>query len=96
MLIVSGADVSMLPASAIAELAAQIEAGEGYEVMAFDGDVTVSQVARMDLMFLGRTFKGRFLVIEQPWGVLGRNLINHVCLVLNGPALNWEECPRSQ
>jgi hypothetical protein len=51
----------------------------------------VSRVVRMDLLFLRRTFKGRFLIIDQPWGVLGRNVINHVCLMLNGPRLIWDE-----
>lgn len=93
MLIDSGADVTMLPASSLNELDVQVERGDGYEIMAFDGNVTTSQVVRVDLLFLGRTFKGRFLIIEQPWGVLGRNLTNHICLLLNGPALAWEESP---
>ncbi|HEX5445153.1 MAG TPA: hypothetical protein VFW87_15045 [Pirellulales bacterium] len=73
MLIDSGADVTMLPASSLNELAVQIEAGDGYEVMAFDGDVSVSHAVKLELLFLGRTFKGHFLIIEQPWGILGRN-----------------------
>lgn len=91
MLIDSGADVTMLPATSLKELAVQVEAGDGYEVMAFDGDVTISRVVRLDLLFLGRTFKGQFLIIEQPWGVLGRNLTNHLRLLLDGPSLTWEE-----
>jgi hypothetical protein len=90
MLIDSGADVTLLPEAALKEMAAQIEP-EGYEVMAFDGSTSVSRVVRMDLLFLRRTFKGRFLIIDQPWGVLGRNVINHVCLMLNGPRLIWDE-----
>lgn len=95
MLIDSGADVTLLPEAALKEIAAQLDVDEGYELMAFDGTKSVSRVVRMDLLFLQRTFKGRFLIIDQPWGVLGRNVTNRLCLVLNGPGLTWDECAGS-
>lgn len=95
MLIDSGADVTLLPVAPLKKIAARVEADGGYELMAFDGSKSLSRVVRMDLLFLRRTFKGQFLIIDQPWGVLGRNVTNHLCLVLNGPGLTWEECSRS-
>jgi hypothetical protein len=78
ILIDSGADVTLLPEAAMKEIATQLDIDEGYELMAFDGSRSVSRVVRMDLLFLQRTFKGRFLIIDQPWGVLGRNVTNRL------------------
>jgi hypothetical protein len=89
MLIDSGADVSVLPKSAV-ELLGITHAGKGYEVMSFDGTVATYQAVRADLVFLRKTFKGQFLVIDQEVGVLGRDVLNHVALVLDGPNRNWE------
>jgi hypothetical protein len=36
-------------------------------------------------------FSGRFLLIDQEVGVLGRDILNHVCIILDGPNLRWEE-----
>ena len=44
----------------------------------------------LDLIFLGRTFRGRFLLIDQADGILGRNILNHLNLAFNGPELLWD------
>jgi hypothetical protein len=40
--------------------------------MGFDGTRSSSIAVQLDLVFLGMTFRGRFPVIDQPEGVLGR------------------------
>jgi hypothetical protein len=45
----------------------------------------------VDLLFLRRAFKGRFLVINQQWGLLGRDVLNHVSILFDGPNLSWSE-----
>ena len=40
---------------------------------------------------LGRTFRGQFLVIDQQVGILGRNILNALALVLDGPQQTWSE-----
>jgi len=42
-------------------------------------------------LVLNKRFRGRFLLIESEIGVIGRNLLNHVRLLLDGPALSWAE-----
>jgi hypothetical protein len=49
------------------------------------------QVVQLDLIFLKKTFRGRFLVINQEWGILGRDVLNHVSVLLDGPHLTWNE-----
>lgn len=46
---------------------------------------------RVDLIFLKKTFKGQFLVVDQEWGLIGRDVLNHVSLLFDGPKLQWGE-----
>jgi hypothetical protein len=92
MLIDSGSDVTLLPESAVASVGLR-GTGERYRLEAFDGAITESEAIRAVLVFLDKTFGGRFLVVESELGVIGRNVLNHVRLLLDGPALNWEEMP---
>lgn len=91
MLLDTGADVSLLPQSFVAQLGVVVEGSEGYELMGFDGSVSVAPVVEVDLLFLRRAFKGRFLLINQEWGLIGRDVLNHVSLLFDGSQLNWSE-----
>ena len=91
MLIDSGADVTLIPSSSVDLLGLKLDADESYEVKSFDGRIGTLRAVRLDLIFLRKTFKGRFLLINQDWGILGRDVINHVSLYLDGPRLTWEE-----
>ena len=44
---------------------------------------------RLDLRFADLTFRGNFLIVEQKWGIIGRNVLNHLCILLDGPNLSW-------
>jgi predicted aspartyl protease len=90
MLIDSGADATLLPRSAVASLGIA-GTGEHYQLVGFDGTTNESEAARAAVIFMNETFRGRFLQVESDVGVIGRNVLNHVRLLLDGPALNWEE-----
>ncbi len=92
MLIDSGSDVTLLPGSAVAALGLR-GTGERYRLEAFDGTITESEAVRAALIFLDKTFRGRFLVVASEVGVIGRNVLNCVRILLDGPALTWEEGP---
>jgi hypothetical protein len=62
-----------------------------YELAAFDGSKSLAPVIRLELLFAQRTFRGQFLIIEQEIGVLGRNILNALTLILDGPQLQWQE-----
>ena len=89
MLIDSGADVSLIPASCADRLALQSEVEEGFALRGFDGSTSLGRAVNAEILFLGRVFRGRFLIIDQTCGVLGRNVLNHVALLLDGPRLQW-------
>ena len=92
MLIDSGADATLLPRSVVAPLGL-VSTGEPYQLEAFDGSTSESEAVRAVVVFLNKTFRGRFFVVESEVGVIGRNILNHVRLLLDGPGLNWEELP---
>jgi hypothetical protein len=91
MLLDSGADVTLIPQASVARLGTTIHINESYELMGFNGSVTQAQAVQLDLIFLRRRFKGRFLVSHQDWGIIGRDVLNHLSLLLDGPHLTWSE-----
>jgi hypothetical protein len=90
MLIDSGADVTLLPRSVVESLGIA-GMGERYQLVAFDGTISESEAVRADLIFLKKRFRGRFLLIDAEVGVIGRDVINRVRLLLDGPAMSWRE-----
>ena len=91
MLIDSGADVTMIPQHCAEALGIDISSAEQYELMSFDGKRSLASPVRLEIVFLNKTFKGQFLLIEQDWGILGRNIINNLSLFFDGPRLTWQE-----
>lgn len=94
MLIDSGADATLLPQAAVERIGVTVDPGSAYELEAFDGTRSIAHAVHLDLLFLRRNFKGRFLLIHQEWGILGRDVLNNVTLVLDGPGLSWDELRR--
>jgi len=91
MLLDSGADVTLIPQAAASLLEVAVVPNRRYELIGFDGSTSFVPVVRLELVFCGRTFRGQFLLIEQEWGVLGRNVLNAVALLFDGPHLTWDE-----
>lgn len=91
MLLDSGADVTLVQRATVDQLGAILDPNKTYEVCTFDGTVTFAQVVELDLVFLNRSFRGRFLVTDEDVGILGRNVLNQISLLLDGPQLSWSE-----
>ncbi len=62
-----------------------------YELAGFAGERSFAPAIQAEIRFLGKSFRGSFLLIDDVCGILGRNVLNSVCLQLNGPAQSWEE-----
>lgn len=45
---------------------------------------------RAEVVFMRGHFKGQFIVLDQDDGVLGRNILNHFIVTLDGPSLKWD------
>jgi len=72
-------------------LGAAVVPDRRYELVGFDGSVSLASVVRLEPIFCRRTFRGQFLLIDQAWGTLGRNVLNAVSLLFDGPRLVWDE-----
>ncbi len=96
MLLDSGADVTLIPAASVNQLDLLADADEIYELMGFDGSTSFASVVRLEMLFVDKTFRGRFLIVDQEWGVVGRDILNLVALLLDGPNLTWREQRRSR
>ena len=91
MLIDSGADVTLIPRVCAESLELESAIETGLCLQSFDGSVTAPKVVEAELVFLGRNFHGCFPLIDEECGILGRNVLNNLSLVLDGPSLDWRE-----
>ena len=71
LLLDTGADVTLLPRNTVEQLGVQLVAGQRYELMGFNGSTSSAPVVMLDLLFLKRAFRGRYLVIEEGRGIMG-------------------------
>jgi len=91
MLLDTGADVTLIPKTTVDLLGTAVVPDRHYELIGFDGNVSLAPVVRLELLFCGRTFRGQFLLVDQSWGILGRNVLNAIPILLDGPLLTWDE-----
>jgi hypothetical protein len=90
MLLDWGADVTLVPRQAADSVQAPVAAGKTYELEGFEGSRSFAPAARLEIDFAGRTFRGKFLLIDQEWAILGRNVLNSLAILCDGPGLDWE------
>ena len=91
MLLDTGADITLVPRDSIYRLDPTLISDSNYELVGFDGHTSFAPVVHVELVFFRRTFRGQFLVIDQAYGILGRNVLNAIRLLLDGPGLQWDE-----
>lgn len=94
MLLDTGADVTLLPRRVAVTLGIESSEDTAYEVQGFDGESKLVEMVQLEMVFLGRKFSGQFLLIDQPMGILGRNILNKVSILFDGPRAKWEERKR--
>jgi predicted aspartyl protease len=90
MLIDTGADATVLPNNAVEQLGISAEDTD-FEVQVFDGEIKRLKLARLELYVLGKKFAGEYLLIDRPIGILGRNILNNIRILLDGPRSKWSE-----
>jgi hypothetical protein len=90
VLLDTGADVSLVPRAAVELLQIPDDAGYAWELEGFDGSSTIVPAAELEVLMDAFSFQGRFPLLDQHYGILGRNILNLVCLRLDGPRLVWE------
>ena len=91
MLIDTGADVTVLPSTAVEQLGVASEENSEFEVQAFDGEIKRLKLAKLELFIVGKKFAGEYLLADRPIGILGRNILNNIRILLDGPRTKWDE-----
>ncbi len=91
MLIDTGADATLIPSSAVEQLGIEAEEDADFEVQVFDGEIKRLKLAKLELYLLGKKFAGEYLLIDRSIGILGRNILNNVRILLDGPRGKWNE-----
>lgn len=94
MLIDTGADTTLLPQDYVERLGIEPDENTLYEVQGFDGEIKLAKMVKLELYFLERKFAGQFLLFDQPMGILGRNILNSISILLDSPHNRWDEKKR--
>ncbi len=94
MLIDTGADVTLLPVRYVEQIGLKPVLDVSYEIQGFDGEPKLAKMVELELVFLGKKFSGQFLLIDQPIGILGRNILNVLSITFDGPREKWDEHKR--
>jgi len=89
MLLDTGSDVTLISTSVANQFGLNTIPDKRYELIGFDGSLSFASVTWVEMIFLERTFRGLFLIVEREYGVIGRNILNLVPLLLDGPNLTW-------
>lgn len=95
LLVDTEADITLLPRLAVERLGVKPISGVEYELLGFDGNKSAAPVVELDMIFLRRAFRGRYLLINDDQGVLGRDVLASVALILDGPRQEWQEFQRA-
>ena len=94
LLIDTGSDTTLLPSEAVRKLGIDPEEDAKFEVQVFDGDAKFLKAVKLELHILDKKFRGEYLLIDRPIGILGRNVLNNLRILFDGPRREWDENKR--
>jgi len=86
--------MTALPRAYVEKLGIEPNKHKTYEAVGFDGQSRIVNMAELEIEFLDYKFKGQFLLVDQPTGYLGRNILNNLRLLFDGPRGEWGEQKR--
>jgi hypothetical protein len=84
----------LLPRAAAIQLGTVTTLEQRFELMGFNGSRSFADAVFLDVILLGKAYRGRYLLTDDPCGVLGRDVLNHLSIRLNGPGLVWSASNR--
>ena len=91
MLIDIGADITLIPRAIVMQLGVKSVQEAAFELVGFDGTHQMAAAVQLDMIFLQKVFRGIYLLTDDDWGILGRDVLAAVTLLLDGPRQEWSE-----
>ncbi len=88
MLLDTGSDVTLVTRIYAKKL--NLSVSRQFELAGFDNKKSFNQTAELHLMFEGKTFRGEYFLIEQDYGIIGRNILNFLSIQFDGNNLRWK------
>ncbi len=95
MLLDTGSDITLVPKERLHELGIAPSDKKEYELVGFDGRIIKSEIYHLQVIFLGKRFIGNYCAVDNPVGILGRDILNQITILLDGPNLEWDEIQTS-
>lgn len=89
MLLDTGADITVLPRSAVNELKLPL-LDRKYLLEGITGIPDVADAVHARIFVAGLVFRGAFIVMDQPIGIIGRNVLNQIAVLFDGPSQRWD------
>jgi hypothetical protein len=93
MLIDTGADITLLPRWAVNRLGITPPIAAQYQLIGIDGTRRRADAVDLDMLLLDKAFRGRYLLTDETEGVIGRDVLSSLRLLLDGPAQEWSQHP---
>lgn len=84
-----GSDVTLVPRAAIERLGIALETDPSIELIGFDGTRSVAPFATVLVILLRRAYRGRYMVVDGEPGILGRDILNQLAVLFDGPRRQW-------
>ena len=61
-----------------------------FELVGFDGSSRPYQAFELQIVFLGKRFTGYFCLVDDEIGILGRDILNQIAVIFDGPNQEWD------
>ncbi len=90
MLLDTGADVSLIPKALIPLSIVEAASFRTFQLVGFDGSSRSFQSIELQVVFQGKRFTGEYCLIDDEIGILDRDVMNQISIILDAPNLVWD------
>ena len=89
MLLDTGSDITLLSRNYCDEIGVKVSETESLE--GFNQAISIAFYVRLELIFLNKLFRGKFLVYHYQEGIIGRDVLNKFSLLFDGVNSEWTQ-----
>lgn len=84
----TGADVTLIPDIVVPQLDLD-QLNTTYELVGFDGSRSLTSAVHLRMQFDRYAIRGNYLLTDQAVGIIGRDVLNLMALLFDGPKGQW-------